>query len=143
MSLILPKGLSEEKVQFIKDFYKVSDEPTSVDKYLSFLSEDVKFIMGPAIINGAPGVREMRKKMWEGVVSRHHKPAQVYVFGEGEGDLMIHGTLDFGLRNGGFVPEVGWAARMLFDDEGKKMKLYQVWLDTSILAKALQAAPSS
>lgn len=70
-------------------------------------------------------MREMRKTMWGGVATRRHVPEQVFI-GKDENDLMLYGTVDYGLRNGSKVDKVGWAARMVFVDD--RMQRYQVWL---------------
>jgi len=133
-----PSSLSAQRVDFIAAFYAVSDDSSSeaVEKYLTFLTEDCDFIMGLASMKGHGAVREMRKTMWGGVATRRHVPEQVFI-GKDENDLMLYGTVDYGLRNGSKVDKVGWAARMVFVDD--RMQRYQVWLDGTPLKNALQA----
>ncbi|KDE07898.1 hypothetical protein MVLG_01808 [Microbotryum lychnidis-dioicae p1A1 Lamole] len=134
-----PSTLSHEKKEFIKAFYSVSDVPGATDKYMDFLTEDVDFIMGLKAIHGVPAVRKMRETMWSDVTTRRHTPTQVYTFDQEANDLMIHGKVSYGLKNGTSVEDVGWAARMVFAQGGElKMKSYQVWLDAAPLADAVK-----
>ncbi|SCZ99385.1 BZ3500_MvSof-1268-A1-R1_Chr7-2g09509 [Microbotryum saponariae] len=165
-----PPTLSQEKKEFIKAFYSVSDTPGATDKYVDFLTEDVDFIMGLKAIQGVPAVRKMRETMWSDVTTRRHTPTQVYTFNQESNDLMIHGKassiiwdqfwvlrhvltriyfvltcqVSYGLKNGTSVEDVGWAARMVFAQGGElKMKSYQAALlsTLAIFQVWLDAAP--
>ncbi|SCV70680.1 BQ2448_3442 [Microbotryum intermedium] len=115
-----PPSLSQEKQDFIKAFYRVSDIPGATDEYVGFLTEGVDFIMGLKAIQGVQAVRKMRETMWGDVTSRCHSPTQVYTFGSEGNDLMIHGKA---------FEDVGWAARIVFAPGGDlKMKSYQASL---------------
>ncbi|GJN89423.1 hypothetical protein Rhopal_002403-T1 [Rhodotorula paludigena] len=149
-----PASLSQAKRDFLAAFYRTSDQPDAIDDYLAFLAPDVDFIMGLNAVHGHQGlfqpVRKIRENMWGGVQTRRHQPHAVFVQdaagGDGNDDgarqLMLHGTVDYGLRNGKTVDAVGWAALVVFaDSDGTsgelKMQRYQVWLDGAPLAKAL------
>ncbi|ORY78928.1 hypothetical protein BCR35DRAFT_304965 [Leucosporidium creatinivorum] len=143
MTISFPSTLSPAKQQFLTDFYTVSDEPQSVDKYLSFLTDDVDFIMGLNAVHGATAVRKIRETMWGGVVSRHHQPERVYSFDQDGSELMLHGTVDYGLKNGKRVDQVGWAARVVFaEGDELKMKRYQVWLVSRFAGRSPSGADS-
>ncbi|KAL8292059.1 hypothetical protein RQP46_001525 [Phenoliferia psychrophenolica] len=132
--MITPPSLSPAKVAFLNNFYEVSDQsdPAAVDRYLAFLTKDVKFTMGLVSMEGHDAVRKMRESMWGGVATRKHTPERVYPANEAGDELMLYGTV-----NG-----VGWAGRIVFEEaEGElKMSSYQVWLDSSPLVTALKEA---
>jgi hypothetical protein len=65
--------------------------------------------------------------MWTAVESRHHVVSKVYP-AKNEDELMLFGTVDYGLRSGRTVKSE-WAGRMIF--EGEKLGFYQVWIDVS------------
>ncbi|GAA6007593.1 hypothetical protein JCM10207_006397 [Rhodosporidiobolus poonsookiae] len=133
-----PPSLSPTQVSFVESFYRVSDQPDAVDDYLSFLTDDVHFVMGLNAVQGAGAVRKIRETMWGGVATRRHKPELVVASEDGK-IFMLHGTVDYGLRNGKTVDNVGWAAKMEFAEGSElKMKRYQVWLDGTPLSTALK-----
>ena len=70
-----------------------------------------------------------RKGMWEHVASRKHKPLKVFPFGQNANEVMLYGTVGYGLKSGK-NSEIDWAARAhLVEDEGNmKMDFYQVYL---------------
>lgn len=67
--------------------------------------------------------------MWEKVAKRSHKPEQIYAFGGGSDDVMLHGTVAYVLKDDKKTETV-WAARAKFvkDDGRLKMEYYQVFL---------------
>ncbi|GAA5941699.1 nuclear transport factor 2 family protein [Sporobolomyces koalae] len=132
-----PANIPQDKLGFISAFYRVSDS-RDVDAYLDFLSSDVDFVMGINAVKGEAAVRKIRETMWGGVETRLHKPEKVYLGDDGE--VMLHGTVSYGLKNGDRVENVGWAARMVFVQGGTEIKMsrYQVWLDGAPLANALR-----
>ncbi|KAM0748668.1 hypothetical protein T439DRAFT_327936 [Meredithblackwellia eburnea MCA 4105] len=140
--MITPSNLSLEKVDFLNRFYTVSDDsdPAAVEKYLAFLTKDVKFTMGLASMTGEDAVRKMRENMWGGVATRKHTVHKVYTSDPEASELMLFGTVDYGLRNGKSVTGVGWAGRIVFAAGPElKMQEYQVWLDVAPLTNALKA----
>jgi hypothetical protein len=38
--------------------------------------------------------------MWEKVAARLHKPLKIFPFGSGSEELMLHGTVDYELKDG-------------------------------------------
>jgi hypothetical protein len=72
----------------------------------------------------------MRHGMWEKVASRSHKPSMIYPFGKGGDDVMLHGTVDYELKDGKRAEGIEWAARARFgtEDGNLKMVFYQVYL---------------
>lgn len=67
--------------------------------------------------------------MWEKVSSRCHKPLKIFPFGPNGDEVMLYGTVDYGLKDGKNA-SVDWAARAhLVQEEGTvKMDFYQVYL---------------
>jgi ketosteroid isomerase-like protein len=65
------------------------------------------------------------------VASRHHVVIDIYP--KSDADLMLFGTVEYGLKNGRHL-ESEWAARMTLT-EGK-ISFYQVYLDASPLLVA-------
>lgn len=67
--------------------------------------------------------------MWQKVSSRKHTPTKIFPFGKEADEVMLFGTVDYVLKEGGEVT-VDWAARAhLVQEEGKvKMGFYQVYL---------------
>lgn len=80
--------------------------------------------------------------MWSAVSSRSHHPTKIFTFGPPsnlETDVMLYGTVEYGMIAGGSDGKE-WAARAVLvpgekgDDEalgGWRMKFYQVYLDTA------------
>lgn len=71
----------------------------------------------------------MRHGMWEKVAKRSHKPLQIYAFGAGSNDVMLHGTVGYELKDGKSTTTV-WAARanLVEEDGALRMERYQVYL---------------
>lgn len=80
----------------------------------------------------------MRKGMWEKVAKRSHKPTQIYAFGAGSDDVMLHGTVDYELKDGRKT-STSWGARAHFaqEDGEPKMDFYQVYLVSTSLVGLL------
>lgn len=72
----------------------------------------------------------MRHGMWEKVAKRSHKPSMIYTFGDQGNDVMLHGTVDYKLKDGKKAEGIEWAARARFGAEygSLKMEFYQVYL---------------
>ncbi|GAA5977983.1 hypothetical protein JCM5350_006289 [Sporobolomyces pararoseus] len=130
-----PSELSKEKVEFISSFYQTSDS-RDVDKYLNFLTNDVDFIMGLNAVKGEAAVRKIRETMWGGVETRAHNPEKVYLGDSEANELMLHGTVSYGLKNGEKVENVGFGARMVFAP-GSELKLSR-YQDGTPLSTALK-----
>jgi hypothetical protein len=67
--------------------------------------------------------------MWEKVAKRSHKPIQIYPFGAGSDDVMLHGTVDYVLKDDKKT-STSWGAKAHFtkEDGELKMDFYQVFL---------------
>ena len=67
--------------------------------------------------------------MWEKVAKRSHKPIQIYAFGAGADDVMLHGTVDYVLKDDR-ATSTSWGAKAHFtkEDGELKMDFYQVFL---------------
>jgi hypothetical protein len=67
--------------------------------------------------------------MWEKVSSRAHRPLKVFPYGPNSNELMLFGTVNYGLKSGE-ASSKEWAARaQLANEDGKvKMRFYQVYL---------------
>lgn len=78
----------------------------------------------------------MRHGMWEKVAKRSHTVSKIYSFGKNSYDVMLHGTVDYELKDGKKAEGIEWAARAQFASENDtiKMKLYQVYLVSRTLA---------
>jgi hypothetical protein len=72
----------------------------------------------------------MREGMWEKVAKRSHKPSKIYSFGKDSYDVMLHGTVDYELKDGKRAEDIEWSARARFaaQDGSIKMEFYQVYL---------------
>lgn len=72
---------------------------------------------------------KMRKGMWEKVASRKHHADKIYTFGSGSDEVMLHGTVQFSMKDGTKANKE-WAARarMAKEDGKVKMSFYQVYL---------------
>ncbi|KAF2486575.1 hypothetical protein BDY17DRAFT_291722 [Neohortaea acidophila] len=126
-----------EIVEYFERFYAVSDTPDAHDKYAQLFTKDAKLIMGPAESNGRAEILKFRHGMWEKVAKRSHRPLQVYAFGAGADDVMLHGDVDFVLKDDRKV-SMSWGAKAHFakEDGELKMDVYQVFLDTGAMARA-------
>lgn len=67
--------------------------------------------------------------MWEKVSSRHHKPLKIFPYGSNADEVMLYGTVDYGLKDGKSAA-VEWAghAHLVKDGGVVKMDFYQVYL---------------
>lgn len=71
----------------------------------------------------------LRKGMWEKVATRKHKAIKIFPFGPNSDEVMLYGTVQYGLKTGG-ESGLDWAARAhLVTNDGKvMMDFYQVYL---------------
>jgi hypothetical protein len=77
-----------------------------------------------------PEILALRKSMWEKVSSRSHNPIKIFPFGSYSDEVMLYGTVKYGLKSGG-ESELDWAARAKLvkeDDDKVRMAFYQVYL---------------
>ncbi|EPE36775.1 NTF2-like protein [Glarea lozoyensis ATCC 20868] len=122
---------------FFEEFYKISDTPNAHDLYAQQFTKDAVLVMASKRCEGSDEILTLRKGMWEKVAARHHNPLKIFPFGSGSEELMLHGTVDYELKDGKKA-KVDWAAKAdMAKEEGKwKMKFYQVYLDTAAMANA-------
>ncbi|MCJ1256431.1 hypothetical protein MMC24_004252 [Lignoscripta atroalba] len=121
--------------RFFETFYKLSDTPDAHQAYAELFTEHGTLIIGSKVSKGQPEILAFRQVMWEHVASRSHKPLKVFPFGQHADEMMLYGTVGFGMKNGK-SNELDWAARAHLVKEGGEMKLdyYQVYLDTAAQA---------
>lgn len=67
--------------------------------------------------------------MWAAVQSRLHDPIKIFPFGSNASEVMLHGTVQFVLKDGRKAT-VPWAARAELVKEGSEyqMSFYQVFM---------------
>jgi hypothetical protein len=126
-------------VPFFETFYAVSDNPSAHQEYVDSFTPSAKFIMGTKSTSGTNGIMELRKGLWSGpVITRKHHVEKLFVF-DGQGrQCMLHGCVDYVLRNGKSV-NVEWAGRAtLVEHEGRlRFQEYQVYLASLLLISEL------
>jgi hypothetical protein len=137
-----PSGLDPRIVDFFANFYRVSDDPSeqSHDDYANSVTKDGTLVMGTKVAKGYDSILELRKGLWSGPVkTRKHTLKQIFPFGDNSNNVMLHGKVDYHLKNGKDV-QVEWAGRaVMVEDGGKlKMKEYQVYLDSAPVANAMK-----
>lgn len=71
----------------------------------------------------------MRKAQWERIQSMVHTPLKVFPAGSNSNECMLHGTVEFVLKDGR-VSSLDWAAnaRLVKEDGRVKMEYYHVYL---------------
>ncbi|KAJ5724282.1 hypothetical protein N7488_002317 [Penicillium malachiteum] len=133
ITLAPPRGA--DIVEFMNNFYRISDTEELHEKYVESFTEDANLIMGPKEAKGTDGIRTLRHGLWTHVASRKHTPTRIFFSGENE--IMVYGGVNYRLKanpeNDVYVP---WAGRVVFDlgekSKGEvKMQFYQVYLDPS------------
>ncbi|QDS73594.1 hypothetical protein FKW77_001545 [Venturia effusa] len=120
---------------FFEEFYRISDTPDAHDRYVEQFTEGATLIMASRVCKGSGEILALRHGMWDKIASRKHVPIKIFPFGADSDEVMLYGTVDYGLKEGG-ESRVDWAARAhLVEDCGKvKMDFYQVYLDTAAMA---------
>ena len=127
-------------VEFYENFYRVSDDPSDQAhiEYVDSLTKDGTLVMGTKKATGYDNLMDLRKGLWSGPIkTRKHTLKQIFPFGDNSKNVMLHGSVDYGLKNGKAVT-VEWAGRAELVEEGGKlkMKVYQVYLDSAPVANA-------
>ncbi|KAF1938586.1 hypothetical protein EJ02DRAFT_383489 [Clathrospora elynae] len=115
---------------FFEDFYATSDTPNAHEQYIGYFTKDATVIMASKKVIGSEEILALRKGMWEKVSSRAHKPLKIFPFGPNADEVMIYGTVKYGLKAGG-ESIVDWAARAHLvrnEEKGVQMDFYQVYL---------------
>ena len=129
-------------VDFYANFYRISDDPSEQAhaEYVESFTKDGTLVMGTKKAMGYDNILELRKGLWTGPVKKRlHHLKQTFPFGDNNLNVMLHGFVDYGLKNGKDV-QVEWAARAVLVDEGGKLKMkdYQVYLDSAPVANAMK-----
>jgi hypothetical protein len=76
-----------------------------------------------------PEILTMRQGMWEKIVRRKHTAIKVFPFGPNSDEVMLYGTVEYGLKDGREA-KVDWSARahLIKEDGAVMMDFYQVYL---------------
>ncbi|KAF2125936.1 hypothetical protein P153DRAFT_348185 [Dothidotthia symphoricarpi CBS 119687] len=122
--------------QFFESFYAASDDPTAHDAYVENFTHDATLIMASKTAKGGEEILAVRKSLWEKVASRKHDAVKIFPFGPDSDEVMLYGTVTYGLKSGG-ESGLDWAARACLVKEGGRvrMRYYQVYLDTGAQGK--------
>lgn len=74
-------------------------------------------------------IRTMRAGMWDKVSSRRHYPTRIFPFGTSSDEVMLYGSVDYGMKDGSNASK-DWAARAHLVKEGDQVKMdyYQVYI---------------
>ncbi|EDU39692.1 hypothetical protein TUN199_04044 [Pyrenophora tritici-repentis] len=118
--------------KFFESFYAASDTPGAQahDEYTKYFTEDATLIMASKKVAGRAEIKSLREAMWEKVASRAHEPVKIFPFGPNADQVMLYGTVKYGLKAGGESSK-DWAARaqLVKDEDGHvKLNFYQVYL---------------
>jgi len=130
-----PPQFPKEKLDLLIDFYNVSDDKSATDKYANFFTDDADVVMGLKAFKGRDGIIGMRKAMWAAVATRKHTLQHVSTFGTNTDDIMLIGTVEYGLPNSSKKVTSQWAGHVKFTSDSK-MSVYQVYMDSSPLLVA-------
>ncbi|OAA50495.1 hypothetical protein NOR_00945 [Metarhizium rileyi] len=156
---ICPDGIdiSPDMIEFLGDFYRISDIPGEHDQYVDLFMPSATFILASkrasgkegsrlqpaspaqtAMANSQPEIMNTRIGMWSAVASRRHTVHKVFPSSNSSNEFMLYGSVALGLRSGANI-DVDWAARadIVKAADGKwRMKFYQVYLDTGAITAA-------
>jgi hypothetical protein len=125
-------SVSQELSTFIKDFYAASDVgPAGHDDYVNYYTPDCTLIMGANEFKSQSGVRQFREAGWEKVSTRKHIVDGVFPSSEKpDQQVMLYGTVDYGMKDGTEKKGIEWAALMNLAkvDGSYKLAKYQVWI---------------
>ncbi|KAH7126485.1 hypothetical protein B0J13DRAFT_628062 [Dactylonectria estremocensis] len=129
--------------QLIERFYQLLDNSDSgIGDILAdeiFASDGVAYF-GTTPFRGSEEIRNSRANAWKAISMRKHEVLKVYVCDSNAGDLLFTARVAMGLRNGKHV-EGEFTGRLAISDPrtaNPKLRLYQVWGDTSALVAALR-----
>lgn len=130
--------------KFFEAFYATSDNPSEAahNEYADSFTKTANFVMGTRKADGYDQILEVRKGLWSGPIkTRKHTLKKIFPFGDNSNELMLYGTVDYGLKNGKSLT-VDWAGRALMMEEKGKLKLgfYQVYLVGATCISLIPAA---
>lgn len=137
---ICPDGIdiSPDMIEFLGDFYRISDIPGEHDQYVDLFMPSATFILASKRASGKEEIMNTRIGMWSAVASRRHTVHKVFPSSNSSNEFMLYGSVALGLRSGANI-DVDWAARadIVKAADGKwRMKFYQVYLDTGAITAA-------
>lgn len=132
---------------FFERFYQTSDTPDVHEEYSKQFTEDATLIMASKKAQGRNGksrpqiqnkkflcltkteILSLRQGMWEKVSRRRHHAIKIFPFGPSSDEVMLYGTVEYGLKDGREAA-VDWAARahLVKQDGTVRMDFYQVYL---------------
>ncbi|RVX75875.1 hypothetical protein B0A52_00232 [Exophiala mesophila] len=135
-----PAYIDPRITSFYENFFRVTDDSSESAhaEYANFVTKSGTLIFGTKKAIGYDQILDLRKSLWSGPVkTRKHTIKQIVPFGDDGEQVMLHGSVDYGLKNGKDV-NVDWAARAVLAEEGGdlKMKEYQVYIDSAPVANA-------
>ncbi|KAJ9629659.1 hypothetical protein H2203_002040 [Taxawa tesnikishii (nom. ined.)] len=104
---------------FFENFYKLSDTPGANEEYAAQFTENATLIMASNKVVGRDDIRTMRAGMWDKVSSRRHYPTRIFPFGTSSDEVMLYGSVDYGMKDGSNASK-DWAARAHLVKEGIK-----------------------
>jgi len=132
--------------KFFEKFYATSDNPSEQahEEYARSFTDHAPVIMAAKKVQGYAEILEFRKGLWSGpVVSRLHTVEKIFPFGDNSNEVMLYGTVKYGLKNGKTVV-VDWSGRALLvkaagpagTKKAMRMSFYQVYMDPTVVANA-------
>jgi len=133
---------------FVDSFYAASDVgPSGHQAYVEHFHPSSTLVMGPVEYKDHAGIMHFRESGWEKVASRKHVVKGVYTKAKAaavdgknadtdadiDGQVMLYGHVDYGMKDGSEKKGVEWAGRMDLrpdeKDSGKlKLHFYQVYI---------------
>ncbi|KAI0439599.1 hypothetical protein F4803DRAFT_32276 [Xylaria telfairii] len=129
-------AIDERFKRFISSFYAVSDDASRNEEWVAYFTPLADVIMGDKRARGEDEIRQLREGMWENIKSRKHKLEKIFpaTFGKRDVDpdwqfeYMLHGTVDYEMKNGDKI-RAQWAGRAsLVDEDGLKLRFYDVYV---------------
>ena len=139
-------------MDFIKEFYRTTDDPSAVESYLECFTEDAVVERGVLSFEGHQGkhysccplaiccntcqyltlhagLSALREAQWQRTESTVHRLLQLYPACDDPAECFISGTVDFVMREG-WSGGTDYAARMKFTTKDGVVKLnsYKVYL---------------
>jgi hypothetical protein len=131
--------LPQEVQLFIRNFYAASDVgPAGHKEYVNFYTPDTLLVMGPTEFEGQEGVLRFREAGWKDVATRKHTVKGTFIDAKSSPmtinavpQVMLYGTVDYGMKDGTSKDGIEWAARMHLVKTEKgdlKLKFYQVYI---------------
>lgn len=119
---------------FFEAFYAESDKPDAFESYAqNFFTSNASMITPTRKANGTAEIIETRKGMWTHVKSRKHTVHKVFPFGEDASEVMMQGTVEYGLKNGKDLSQP-WAGYAKLSKEGGEVKMsyYQIYMVSAL-----------